>query len=251
MSASELGDEIATFELIKSFLRTRALDPKSHAGLLQNLGVLAKQEKNREAMVLLGQVLLSQQKESQALEWLRKATDHSADISAAEALSFESAGQALVDQGRILLGRKDREGARAAFRKASLELDEPSAYFYLSRLEEPASQNQYVYLLKAASSGIPEACHNLGALELSKINSRLPNSSVQTLADYGMAREWFQVAADDGFGLSMLNMALICKAVGKPDDGLKWIEKAETVPEVAEQARNMRNQWSSEEVMVS
>ena len=236
-SASEMGEKTATFELIQSGIDTNQLH--EYPAPLQRLGLLAKKENDVEAMALLGKVFFSQQKENEALEWLRKATRPPTGT-----LEFAGSGDALVYEGRILSKTGDIEGAEEAFKKAALELDEPSAYFYLSRLQEPGSSTQEVYLLKAASSGILEAWHNLGALELAKIEKgeKKPTS----LADYGMAREWFQVAAADGFGLSMLNMALMCKAVGQDEVSLAWLDRAEENPDVREQARSLREQWAEQ-----
>lgn len=245
LSASSLGEETATFELIEAGIRSSSLDLAAYSAPLQRLGILAKKEGSRRAMALLGKVLHSQQREREALEWFRKATQDDSS----EGLDFEGAGEALVSEGRILLGMKDREGAAAAFRKAALVLDDPTGYFYLSKLEEQNTSQQQVYLLKAASAGIVEAWHNLGSLELARIES-LPEKP-KTFQDYGMAREWFQVAATDGFGLSMLNLALMCKAVGQPDDGMKWLDKAETIPEVREQAKSLKAQWGSQSVKLS
>jgi tetratricopeptide (TPR) repeat protein len=235
LSASEMGEKTATFELVQTAINQSRLH--EYQAPLQRLGLLAKKENDVEAMALLGKALFSQQKEKEALEWLQKATRPPTG-----SLEFDGSGDALVYEGRILSKTGDKERAEGAFKKAALDLDEPSAYFYLSQLQEPGSQTQEVYLLKAASSGILEAWHNLGALELAKIEKQ--EKKPTSLADYGMAREWFQVAAADGFGLSMLNMALMCKAVGQDEVGLAWLDKAKVVPEVREQAKSLRSQWA-------
>jgi len=236
LAASELGEKAATFEIISFALRTGALH--DYQAPLQRLGILAKKDNDPQAMTLLGKVLMAERREKEALAWFRKATQPPDG-----GLDFDGAGEALVNEGRILFQRKENEQAKAAFEKAALELDDPSAYFYLAQLQEPGSSNQQVYLLKAASSGVIEAWHNLGALELEKINKqeKKPNS----LADYGMAREWFQVAAADGFGLSMMNLATMCKAVGQMDEAFKWLEKAENADGVRDQARAVKVQWEA------
>jgi TPR repeat protein len=234
LSASALGDKSATFEIISSALRNGLLN--EYPAALQRLGLFAKKDNDRQAMTLLGKVLLSQRGEKGALEWFRKATRPPAG-----SIDFDGAGEALVHEGRILMQWKDKDGAKKVFEKAALELDDPSAYFYLSQLQEPGSSTQEVYLLKAASSGVQDAYHNLGALELTKIEKTAKKPT--SLADYGMAREWFQVAAADGFGLSMLNMALMCKAVGEVEEGKKWLRRAEENPDVREQARSILSQW--------
>jgi tetratricopeptide (TPR) repeat protein len=177
LSASALGDKSATFEIISSALRNGLLN--EYPAVLQRLGLFAKKDNDPQAMTLLGKVLLSQRGEKDALEWFRKATRPPTGN-----IDFDGAGEALVHEGRILMQWKDKDGAKKVFEKAALELDDPSAYFYLSQLQEPGSSTQEVYLLKAASSGVQDAYHNLGALELARIdkNKKKPTS----LANYGM-----------------------------------------------------------------
>jgi len=233
MAASELGEKAATFEIISTALRAGVLN--YYQAPLQRLGILAKEDNDPQAMTLLGKVLMAERRDKEALDWFRKATRPPTG-----GLDFDGSGEALVNEGRILFQRNEKERAKAAFEKAALELDDPFAYFYLAQLQEPGSSNQQVYLLKAASSGVIEAWHNLGALELEKINKQ--GGKPSSLADYGMAREWFQVAAADGFGLSMLNMAMMCKAVGQMDEASKWLEKAENIDKVRDQAKALKGQ---------
>jgi TPR repeat protein len=239
-SASLLGEKSATFELIFSAIHTGKL--KENAEPLQRLGLLAKKDNDPEAMMLLGKVLMSQGQPKEALGWLQKSTrppTGSQDIT--------GAGDALVHEGRILLQLGQKEEAEKAFRTAALVLDEPSAYFYLSQLQEPGSPVQKVYLLKAASSGILEACHNLGAVELAEIERK--SQKPASLGDYGMAREWFQVAAADGFGLSMLNLALMHKAVGEEEESVAWMRKAVKIPEVKKQALELKKHWDEKRII--
>ncbi|CZR61616.1 uncharacterized protein PAC_11513 [Phialocephala subalpina] len=240
LTASALGDKPATLEIVSEALRTGKLD--DYTAPLQQLGLLAKKDNDPQALTLLGKVYYVRRSNKEALECFRKATRPPTG-----SLDFDGAGDALVFEGQILLASNDKDGAKAAFEKAAKELDEPAAYFYLSKLQEPGSSQEQVYLLKAASSGITEAWHNLGALELAKQKGSRTKKSA-TLADFGMASEWFQVAAADGFGLSMLNLALMCKSVGKIEEGMKWLEKAEENVEVRDQARAIKSQFHNDKV---
>lgn len=189
-------------------------------------------------MSLLGKVLYSQGKDSEALEWSRRATQNG--------IAFDGAGEALVYEGGILLKRGDRDGSRAVFRKAALEADDAEAYLYLSDFEPSGSNTQQVYLLKAASSGIVEAWHRLGELELAKLDSESDDGGDvlrSDLQDFGMAREWFELAAVEGYGPSMLRMASMCRSGSRVDEGWTWLQKAEKLPDVADRARLIRNQW--------
>lgn len=240
LSASSLGEKTATFELILSTLNKGNFEKYSEP--LQRLGLLAKKDNDPEAMVLLGKVLLTQGHEREALGWLQKATRPPTGSN-----QINGAGDALVSEGRILLRMGQRKEAESAFKTAALELDEPSGYFYLSQLQELGTPDHKIYLLKAASSGILEACHNLGALELVEIEKK--GEKPKSLQDYGMAREWFMVAAADGFGLSMLNLALMHKAVGEEEESLAWLLKADKVPNVKDQSMKLRRQWVEAEMI--
>ncbi|KAK2624613.1 hypothetical protein QTJ16_005806 [Diplocarpon rosae] len=236
-AASAMGDRSALFSIVSTALRHGKLHYTEIEASLQRVALLAKNANDPQAMTLLGQVLYAQRGEKEALRWLQKAT-----CSSTGTLNFDGAGEALITEGRILLSWKDIGGAIKAFKRAALELDDPLAYFYLSQLEISGSGTQEVYLLKAAISGVVEACHNLGVLELAKTErkSKRPTS----IKDYGMAKEWFEVAAVDGFGLSMLNLASMYNAIGERKKGLKWLNKAEQIESVSEQARSMKSQWS-------
>ncbi|KAH7348786.1 hypothetical protein BKA65DRAFT_455214 [Rhexocercosporidium sp. MPI-PUGE-AT-0058] len=233
--AASFGDRASIFKRVYEATTIRRLQDVPEA--LQQVGLLAKKGNDPQAMTLLGMALYSQQKEELALEWLRKATSGTLD--------FPGAAEALVLQGRILMPY-DTAGASAAFERAASELEDPKAFFYLSKLQVPGSANHEVFLTLAASSGVLEACHNLGAMEMTKINKggRRPRS----LDDYGLAREWSQIAAEGGFGLSMLNMALMCKSVGEREEGLKWLDRAERKSDVREEAQSLRTRWQIDDL---
>jgi tetratricopeptide (TPR) repeat protein len=236
LSASALGDKSATLDLISSALTTGNLHEYTDA--LQRLGVLAKRENDPQAWTLLGRVYSARNNPKEALNCFRKATRPPTGN-----VDFYGAGDALGYEGQILMSQDDRQNAKAIFEKAALELDDPAAYFYLSKLQEPGSSQEQVYLLKAASSGIKEAWHNLGALELAKRTDKA--SKPIKVEDFGMAYEWFQVAAADGFGPSMLNLALMCKSIGDIKDGLRWLDKAEEHLEIRGEVKRIRAQFEN------
>ncbi|KAG4440824.1 hypothetical protein IFR05_003696 [Cadophora sp. M221] len=233
--AASFGDRASIFKRVHEAIAVKRLQDVPDA--LQRVGLLAKKGNDPQAMTLLGMVLYSQQKEEQALEWLRKATSG--------ALDFRGAADALVLQGCILM-EYDTDGAMVAFQRAASELEDPKAFFYLSKMQPPGSERHKAFLTQAATSGVIEASHNLGAMDMAKINSA--GKRPKSLDGYGLAREWTQIAAEGGFGLSMLNMALMCKSVGQRKEGLEWLEKAEGKTDVREEAQSMRVEWESEDV---
>lgn len=229
LSASALGDESATIDLVSSGIRSGKMS--DYALPLKRLGAMAEEGKP-QAMRLLGRLAASQGNDAEALEWFRKATQESAQM------DFEDAGEALVTEGQILQ-KSNRRDAEAAFRKAALEFDNPSAYLHLALLQKEDSPEREIYLLKAASSGVIEAAYQLGCAEVSKAKATGDNPP----PSHGMAREWFQIAAADGHGPSMLSLAQISKDIGESHEGLQWLEKAKKVKGVREQALKMEEGW--------
>ena len=237
LSASALNEPSATYELVAAVLHSPTLlQHADFAAPLQKLRTMAQTEHDPQAMVLLGRVSLLLANQDEALVWFRKSTEKSC--------GFEGAGEALVQEGRILLGKGERGGAERAFRKAAMEVDEPSGFFYLSQLQEMGSREQEIYLLKAAGAGIVEACHNLGSLEMGKVGEG--GREGRSMA---MAREWFEVAAADGFAPSMLNLAELCRVDGRKEEGLMWLDRAEGLgKEVAKEVGRIRDQWRTSRV---
>lgn len=232
-SASAMGDPAATLEVMSDAFRNNQLHTPRSLIFLQRLGFLAKIGKNIQAMALLGQILYSQGKPKEAQSWLETA------IRGSELANFPGSAEAYVVLGLILEGT-DREAAKKMFSKAALELDYPSAYYYLSKYTGPGEEDdKMIYLLKASGAGILEACHDLGVVELSKIGDQADKKPSER--DYGYAKEWFHVAAEGGFGLSMLNLASICKSQGQIEEGLKWLEKAEELPEIRDEAIKLKS----------
>ncbi|TVY83872.1 hypothetical protein LSUE1_G001797, partial [Lachnellula suecica] len=242
LAAADLGEKTAIFELIQSAINSG--HPERYSGPLRELQSLAVGENDPEAMVLLGKVNFAKQRDDEAMEWFQKATrrPNKGSDGSEEHYGFAGAGEALVFEGRIHLKRGQKEAAESSFTKAALDLDHPNAYFHLSQLENPGSPNERVYLLKAASSGIHEACHQLGLLELENILEQ--KKKLTSLEDYGMALEWYSLAAANGSGLGMLSMASFCKKVGKMEDALAWLDKAEEVLEVRNEALELKREWT-------
>ncbi|KAL2064701.1 hypothetical protein VTL71DRAFT_3839 [Oculimacula yallundae] len=234
-TAAKFGDRASIFKRVYEANQIRKIHYVPEA--LAEVGLLAKNGNDPQAMTLLGIVLYTQGKEQQALEWFRKATSGSLD--------FNGAANALVFQGRIL-APYDLEGARAAFARAASELDDPAAFFHLSKLETPGSPAQEAYLTSAAASGVLEACHNLGVNELARIHDG--GEQPRSLSDYGPAREWTQIAAEGGFGLSMLNMASMCMGVGLRGEAMAWLEKAIGRPDVKGEAEMLKARWTESEI---
>lgn len=238
LSASTKGDKIATFEIITSALQSNMIH--NYQEVLSRLKKIASNEGDQQAMMLLGKVLFyAYQSYAEALSWVRKANypptgNH----------QFDGAGESLVLEGLILQKIGDIQSAKIAFERAAKELDEPEAYFYLSQMEENSSVIQQNYLLKAATAGITEAWYNLGVIKLNKIMKK--NPELKTLEDFDIASEWFLVAAFDGNGPSMINLAIMCKMVRDWNQAFEWLEKARSIPSVSAESRKLWQEWKEE-----
>jgi TPR repeat protein len=241
MSASAASEPTATFEIISSAITHNGIHRTNISNARQHLSCLANDGQMPEAMILMGKMYESQNQHMDALAWYQKAVNMPRDP--ATTLSFQIPGlnisTALVSIGRIAYKTNKPEAAERAFKEAALEYDSPHGYYYLSQLPSCPPESKEVYLLKAATSGIFEACHDLGRLAYAKSREAPAKQKKEHL---GMAKEWFRVAADSGQGLAMLKLALICKVEGDDTSGLKWIERAETTG-AQEQAIKVRLQW--------
>lgn len=111
-----------------------------------------------------------------------------------------------LEQAKILQRQNRTEQARDLYRVAALELDNPHGFWNLSCLmDEPRdSPERRTFLLKAAISGVPEACRELGALE--KMAAEREGLADKDRADREMmSQEWFRLA--DGEDLKSIQHA--------------------------------------------
>ena len=250
VSASSLGVKSATFKLVESAIQHKKLNQSSSAAPLQRLALLAKQG-DPSAMVIQGKALSLQGKNAEASKWYCAAIDVG---------DFDGLGEALTLESALLRGRKDDVGAEKLIRRAALELDDPLAYFKLSEFVPEGSPEQTKYLLKAASSGISAACHKLGVLEMQKIKA-LPREvkgvdgligAMKTghevrvhASELRMAIAWFEVAAEEGNGESMLILAVLLQAAGFEKEALKSLAMAEALQDlgITKRCKMIREQW--------
>ncbi|KAH8594983.1 hypothetical protein B0O99DRAFT_168479 [Bisporella sp. PMI_857] len=223
-SAYRLGDTSTTYQLVEIALRSKAIQTAEMRGPIQELGRLAGSGDSRAAIVL-GSVLLSQNKVQEALKILRAVT--SSDL---DSVPPETAGEAFYTMGEIYLTLKDKSRAIDCYQKSALDYNDPRAYHQLGILGSNDATIRRLRLSKAAQHGLIASWHSLGILELIEVKSR--PGAPKKFRDFGMAREWFQVAAADKFGPSMLEMANMCFVVGDNESGEQWLDHAENLPDV-------------------
>jgi len=279
-SASALHEPIATLQIVSKAFQDGALAKPELANPLQRLTTLAKIDKNASAMILLAQILESQGKIDKALAYYEQIANDEGKTYGATAEVQGTVAQAWLALGRIRTSNEDSTGAEAAWKKAALEYDEPTAYFYLARFRDPKSDDYLLYNLKAASSGVREAAHNLGDFYLrqskqtkfedskdvtsglsgSKDQQPNPSSDLSHISPAKLpqgahsqekrklAREWFNVAAYAGFAPSQVNLALLLRADGCFDEGLTWLKRAEKHPDFGAEVDRLKESWWRKDV---
>lgn len=100
-----------------------------------------------------------------------------------------------LEQAKILQKQNRTQEAKDLYRMAALELDNPQAFWNLSSLIDGPrdSPERRTYLLKAAISGVQEACRELGVLE--KMMAEREGLADKDRADRElMSQEWFRLA---------------------------------------------------------
>lgn len=100
-----------------------------------------------------------------------------------------------LEQAKILQKQKRTKEAMDMYRVAALELDNPLGFWNLSRLMDGPkdSPERRTYLLKAAISGVQEACREMGELE--KMTAGREGLADKDRADREMmSQEWFRLA---------------------------------------------------------
>ena len=177
-SASALNEPAATLQIVSEAFQNGTVAKPELAKPLQHLSMLAKTDNNASAMFLLAQILESQGKVDKALSYYEQITNDKGKTYRAAAEVDGTVAQAWLALGRIKTSNGDLTGAKAALKKAALEYDDPTAYFYLARFCDPMSDDYQLYNLKAASSGVKEAAHNLGDFYLQQSQRNRQPSSV-------------------------------------------------------------------------
>lgn len=230
-SASELGYDPSTLTLVRIFSSVpEAMQKKAAASKMSKdadarFQRLLKKGTDPDALTLQGMILAKQGTQSHdrlALDAFRKAERaweakaRSGAPSPASSRSFHITEGTdpdyvslpvpreprwewevtwVLEQARILQKQNRTEEARNLYRVAALELDNPQGFWNLSSLLDGPrdSPERRTYLLKAAISGVQEACRELGVLE--KMAAGREGLSEKDRADrMMMSQEWFRLA---------------------------------------------------------
>lgn len=231
-SASELGYDPSTLTLVRIFssvpaaMQKKAAASKMFTDADARFQRLLKNGTDPDALTLQGMILAKQGTQGHdrlALDSFRRAEkawetkaqpSASQRASGSQSFSVEKAADPdyvslpepreprwewevtwALEQAKILQKQKRTEEARDLYRVAALELDNPQGFWNLSCLMggPQDSPERRTYLLKAAISGVQEACRELGVLE--KMAAEREGLTDKDKADREMmSQEWFRLA---------------------------------------------------------
>ncbi|KAL9631771.1 MAG: hypothetical protein Q9164_005712 [Protoblastenia rupestris] len=253
LTASDLGDSLATLQLMTRAHKSNTLMIPSLANAREHIKDLARRG-NPAALFYHGVFLEDQNRVHDALNlytqsiearWEHWREIHSLDLYGGDIWIRISAAKNKL---------KNRAGAHEALRVAAVEYDDPKAYYHLARSFVQSYEMMYEeYMLKAAASGNINAAHELGLYYfrqskgsimtgLNKGGTRKPHASFKPLPAVvdktrELAQQWFAVAADAGVVSSMVHIAVLVRGPDFAVYGQDWLDKA--------QAADVQREWSN------
>ncbi|KAI9702452.1 MAG: hypothetical protein M1836_000932 [Candelina mexicana] len=237
LAACSLSDPEATFRLVSQAIKKQQLGHYELRTAMQSLERLAN-KKHPQALVLKGQIAMSRCQEAAALKFFEEATQSTTET---PDNGYDVGGprEGWLALGRGLLKQRNYTKAEQAFRIAA-DMDDPVAYHYLANLPKTSRGDREVHLLKAASSGIMLAAHELGLLYAERAKKA---PSVKRGDWLLRAHEWFCVSGSDKYIPSLLEKAVLLKANDQYEEGLealKEAEKCESAPDYIQQIKEVQ-----------
>lgn len=194
--AAMLGDLNSIVVVLSKALQNDEIHLPDLLVPMTKLQFYAKQG-NAEAMVMYGRILDHQRRHSEAMEMFRRVAETPRDGSIDAEI-----GNSIVQQGNICNRDGKRDDARAHFKKAALEFDNPEGYYKLALLMPDQDPLKETYLLKAASSRIREAV--IGVADLYTRMAQLHASSEKGQEASILAKELLKLASRQGHRSSEL-----------------------------------------------
>lgn len=232
---------------------------------------------NPAAMFLQGKIYERQGKNKLALDMYVKSTEVFTDeYAGADGIKI-SPGDAWMAISRLRMQANNKVEAEEALKKAAIDHDNPSAYLYLAtKMTDPSSDEYEEYLLRAAISAEPEAAKELGAYYFKKLQKNglfIRKSSHPVSMDsrrpitlrvrrgqfknedewelWTQAFEWLSLASESKIASSQIYFAIMCRALRKPNVGLKWLDEASQSPKLATTIAWLKEMWFSNELDLS
>ena len=191
----------------------------------------------------------------------------------------DSIADAWREVSRLRYEAGDKKGAEAAFEKGAFKYDDPNAFYYLAKLFKPKMSKDYlVYMLKAASSGIPEAAQEVGIYFIKSSQGlsefepvagsdsdsdprktfdpmyrtmRGPESELGTtsnLQTLDVAQEWFSIGAESGIPASQVFSAILLRRKAHTVAGLKCLDEASNSKDWGTVVSWLKARWLSKDL---
>lgn len=232
---------------------------------------------NPLAIYVQGRIYEGKGKNKLALEMYVKSTETSTNAYTGADVVKISLGDAWTAISRLRRRGNDIVGAEEALKKAAIDYDDSAAYLQLAtKMTHPLSDEYEKYLLKAAVSDEPEAAGELGAFyfkKLRKSKTFVQKSSQPSSKDsyrpitmrirkgqfkdqdewelWSQAFEWLSIAAESQIASSQIYYAIMCRALQKPNVGLKWLDEASKSPRLVTSVAWLKEMWFSNELDLS
>ena len=257
-AASEVGDPSASVKIIKQAVKSSLLGHPDVAKARKRLLQLVE-EKYPTAMNLQACIYESEGRPQKALELYEEVIGiDDPKYIGIEGLSTWEDGiaDAWREASRLRYEAGDKKGAEAAFEKGAFKYDDPDAFYYLAKIfKSKASKDYFIYMLKAASSGIPEAAHEVGMYFLKygqglaetkllagsgsdsgpvkAFDSRYTTmkgkesrkGTISNQQNLDVVQEWFSIGADAGIAGSQLFSAILLRRGTHIDAGLRRLDE--------------------------
>lgn len=228
------------------------------------------------ALFLQGRIFELEGKKKRALEMYIKSTEIPTDTNASVEVNIKL-GDAWMAIGKLRMQGNDFAGAEEAIKKAAFDCDDSAAYLYLAtKMTDPSSDEYEEYLVQAAISAETEAAGALGAHYFKKLQKsgafvgkstpplNMDSSKPVTMhirkgriKDYSEwelwseAFEWLSFASESKIASSQIYYAIMCRALQKPNVGLKWLDEASQTPTFAKPIARLKQNWFSEDLDLS
>lgn len=232
---------------------------------------------NPAAMFLQGRIYERQGNNKLALDMYVKSTEVFTDAYAGADSVKIGPGDAWMAISRLRMQANNKVEAEEALKKAAIDHDDPAAYLYLAtKMTDPSSDEYEEYLLRAAISAESEAVGELGAYYFKKLQKnglfvrksshpvsidskrpitlRVRKGQFKDAGEWELwtqAFEWLSLGSESKIASSQVYFAIICRALQKPNVGLKWLDEALQSPQLATTIARLKEMWFSNELDLS
>ena len=281
LAATELEDPSAALLLVQlDVIRNREAPRHSviqgHIKKAYQILERLVRAENRVALFTQGIIYQRQGNKKRALEMYIKSTEISTGTHTRVEPNIKL-GDAWMAIGRLRMQGNDLAGAEEAIKKAEFDCDDAAAYLYLAtKMTDPSSDEYEEYLVQAAVSAEMGAAGELGAhyfKKLQKSGAFIGKSSPPFYMDsskpitmrvrrgqikdhsewelWSQAFEWLSFASEGKIASSQIYYAIMCRALQKPNVGLKWLDEASQNPKLAKTIAWLKRMWFSEELDLS